>query len=71
MESLLKETVMVNQAPVCFMIARSGILHDCLWYVIKGKPGLPLALGLTNAAFNDLFDLWVIHFIKTGRLYTL
>lgn len=38
---------------------------------MKGKPALPLALVLTNAAFNDLFDFWVIHFIKAGWLYTL
>lgn len=38
---------------------------------MKGKSALPLALVLTNAAFNDLFDFWVIHFIKAGRLYAL
>lgn len=40
-------------------------------YTVKGKPDLPLALVLTDAAFNYLFDLWVIHFIKAGWLYTL
>lgn len=38
---------------------------------MKGKSALPLALVLTNAAFNDLFDFWVIHFIKAGGLYAL
>lgn len=70
-ESLLKETRMVKQAPISFMIAWSGILNETVWYVMKGKPALPLALVLTNAAFNDLFDFWVTHFIKAGWLYTL
>lgn len=30
-----------------------------------------MALVLTNAAFNDLLDLRVIHFIKTGWFYAL
>lgn len=31
----------------------------------------PLAFVLTNAALNDLFDFWVIDFIKAGWFYTL
>lgn len=37
----------------------------------KSKTSLPLALVLTNTAFNDLFDLWVIHFVKAGWFYAL
>lgn len=56
----------------CLIMAQPGILHKwLLCYTVKGKPDLPLALVLTDAAFNYLFDLWVIHFIKAGWLYTL
>lgn len=37
----------------------------------KERSALPLALVLSNAAFNDLLDLRIIDFIETGRFYTL
>lgn len=37
----------------------------------KTKTSLPLAFVLTNAAFNDFLDFWVIDFIKAGWFYTL
>lgn len=37
----------------------------------ESKTDLPLTLVLTNAAFDDLFYLWVIHFVKAGWFYAL